>query len=321
MRFVIYGAGAIGGVLGARLYEAGADVTLIARGRHLERMREDGLSLRDPSGERRLRVRAVGSAGDAGLDHPRTVVVLAVKSQHTAQVLDALRMVAGPNTAILCAQNGIDNERQALRHFSNVYGAYVSCLATHLEPAVVQAHSSPVTGVIDVGRYPVASDDRAEELAACLRACGFDSIARPDIMAWKRAKLLVNLATTVEALCGPDAREGRLAAMVRDEGRAVFTAASLAVPSATELASRQPAGQITLPREGGSSWQSLSRGTGSVESDFLNGEIALLGRLHAVPTPANELVQRESTRLAAKGSPPGPVREEHLLAQLAASGH
>ena len=69
-------------------------------------------------------------------------------------------------------------------------------------------------------------------------------------------------------------------------------------------------------RGGGSSWQSLARGTRSIETDYLNGEIVLLGRIHGVPTPANELMQRVANRLANEGAPPQSIPLETLLAQL-----
>ena len=78
------------------------------------------------------------------------------------------------------------------------------------------------------------------------------------------------------------------------------------------------AGHITV--RGGannsSTWQSLTRGTG-VETDYLTGEIVLLGRLHRVPTPVNDLLQRLASRMAAEGRPPGSVAAEDVLARLA----
>ena len=61
-------------------------------------------------------------------------------------------------------------------------------------------------------------------------------------------------------------------------------------------------------RGGGSSWQSLARGLGSIETDYLNGEIVLLGRLHGVPTPANALVQRLADQAARQKARPGASR-------------
>jgi len=64
--------------------------------------------------------------------------------------------------------------------------------------------------------------------------------------------------------------------------------------------------------QGGSSWQSLARGAGSIEAEYLNGEIALLGGLHGVPTPRNELLQRLALQAAAAGTPAGSMRLEDL---------
>jgi 2-dehydropantoate 2-reductase len=66
-------------------------------------------------------------------------------------------------------------------------------------------------------------------------------------------------------------------------------------------------------RGGGSSWQSLARGTGRIETDYLNGEIVLLGRLHGVATPVNERLQRVANELARTGAPPGTFTEADLL--------
>jgi 2-dehydropantoate 2-reductase len=69
-------------------------------------------------------------------------------------------------------------------------------------------------------------------------------------------------------------------------------------------------------RVGGSTWQSVARNQGSVETDWLNGEVARLGRLHDVPTPANALLQREVWRLVHEGGAAGSRRAADLLAAL-----
>jgi 2-dehydropantoate 2-reductase len=320
MRFIVFGAGAIGGVIGARLFEGGYDVTLVARGDHLQAIQRDGLRLHDVDGDRRLRIPAVKDLEPATAQLPETVVILAVKSQHSTHAVDTLRLVARSDTPILCAQNGIANERHVLRYFSNVYGAQILLPATHTEPGVVQAHNAPVPGLIDVGRYPVGSDEYAEGIAAALRTAGFDSATQEDIMSWKREKLIVNLGTAVEAMCGEAAATGRLAEIARTEGRTVFEAAGLHLPSPGAAARRQRiATHAMIPRTGGSTWQSLRRQVGGVETDYINGEIALLGRLHNVPTPANELICRHAARLAADKLPPGSVPERDLLNELVLS--
>ena len=76
-------------------------------------------------------------------------------------------------------------------------------------------------------------------------------------------------------------------------------------------------GQIDgAPRGGGSTWQSLARSTGRIETDFLNGEIVLLGRLHGVPTPVNEKLARLGHELVATGAAPGSIAPDDLAARL-----
>ena len=202
MRFVVYGAGAIGGVLGGRLAEHGADVTLIARGAHLEAILERGLTVESPDATVTVRARAVGTPREAAIGEG-DVVVLAMKSQDTVAALEALVACAPPSTTIVCAQNGVDNERSALRHFEHVYGMCVMCPASHLEPGVVQASSSPVTGLMDVGRWPKGRDEVADRIARTLSSATFSSVPREDIARWKWGKLLMNLGNAVEAVCRP----------------------------------------------------------------------------------------------------------------------
>lgn len=320
MRFVIYGAGAIGGVVGGRLFQAGHDITLVARGDHLLALRHAGLTLRSPDGTVTLRVPAVGSPADADLADG-DVVVLAMKGQHTVAAVAELAQVAPPTIRVACAQNGVENERVALRSFAEVYAMSVMLPASHLDPGVVVASSSPVTGLLDLGRYPAGADATAEAVAAALSGATFSSQARADIMRWKFRKLLLNLGNAVQAVTGRVGRGNPLVARLVEEGEAALRAAGVDYASVEEEAERR--GDLLQVRSvdgerrpGGSSWQSLARGVGSIESDYLNGEIVLLGRLHGVPTPANELMQRLARRLAAEGSPPGSLTTDEVLAQL-----
>ncbi len=320
MRFLIYGAGAIGGTIGGRLFEAGHDVTLLARGDHLRALQADGLTLAAPGGTVTLPVPAVehpAAAAPAAGD----VVVLAMKSQHTAAAVTELARTAPPGVAVVCAQNGVENERVALRSFPDVYAVSVMLPATHLEPGVVVAQSAAATGLLDVGRYPQGVDATAEAVAAALAGATFESVARPDIMRWKYRKLLLNLANAIEAVCGPEGRRSPLVGRLRDEGEAVLAAAGIPVASSEEDAERRGDRLSIRPvegrrREGGSTWQSLARGLPTVESDYLNGEIVLLGRLHGAPTPVNALLQRLATQAAAAGRPPGSMTPDEVLALL-----
>jgi 2-dehydropantoate 2-reductase len=320
MRWMVYGAGAVGGVLGARVHEAGHDVVLVARGAHLDAIRSHGLTLATPDGSRTLSVPAVARAAEVDLSEP-TVVLLAVKSHQThAAVLDLVG-TAPPSTAVVCVQNGVANEPTLLRFFEQVYGVCVMMPAGHLEPGVVAQHSSPFPGILDVGRFPAGVDEGARTVAEAFRSAGFVSEPRADIMAWKHRKLLMNLGNAVQACCGSGAGTDELRDLALAEGEAVLAAAGLAVVSDADDAGRR--GDLLQTREvpghergGGSSWQSLRRATGSIESDYLNGEIVLLGRMHSVPTPCNELLQRTAAELARRGAEPGTVPAGELLDRL-----
>ncbi len=320
MRYIVYGAGGIGGVLGARLSQHGHEVALIARGAHLDAIRAKGLRVEDPDGSELLELPVAGDPSELGIGDG-DVVLLAMKAQDTEPALEALAAVAPPTTPVVCVQNGVENERLALRRFESVYGVSVMCPTSFLEPGVVQAFSSPNTGMLDTGRYPDGVDELAETVAAAFTESTFPSEARPDIMRWKYRKLLLNLGNAIEAVCGPEARGGPLGAIVTAEGEACLDAAGIdRVTAQDDIARRgdllswhRVGGQR---RGGGSSWQSLTRGTGRIETNHLNGEIVLLGRLHGVPTPANELLRRLANRLAREGKPPGSVSADEVLSQL-----
>jgi 2-dehydropantoate 2-reductase len=322
MRFIVYGAGAIGGAIGGRLSQAGHDVSLVARGDHLRVLQDDGLTLVSPDGSATLRLPAIGHPAEADL-RDGDVVILAMKSQDTPAAVADLATHAPPGVRVLCTQNGVENERVALRLFRDVYAVAVMLPATHLEPGVVVAHLAPTTGLLDLGRYPAGVDTVAEEVAAALSGATFGSEARPDIMRWKYRKLILNLGNAVEAVCGPEAaRSTPLARMARAEGEACLRAAGIdAVSVENDRARRGDVFELRpVPgheRQGGSSWQSLARGLRSIETDYLTGEIVLLGRLHRVPTPVNDLLQRLANRMAAEGRPPGSVAAEDVLARLA----
>ena len=322
MRFVVYGAGAIGGVVGGRLFQNGFDVVLIARGEHYSAIRDDGLRVESSDDRVTLGVPVVAHPAEVGVTEG-DIVLLAVKSQDTAQAVTSLAEVASPSTPVCCLQNGVDNERTVLRRFANVYAVGVMCPAGHLEPGVVQAYSSPTSGILDLGRYPGGVDDVAAATAVAFRASTFDAEARPDMLRWKYAKLLTNLGNAVEAVCGPEARRGPLTKLAREEGVACLVAAGIDFASEEEDRARRGDLLHVRPiagrrRPGGSSWQSLARGTGAIETDYLNGEIVLLGRLYGIPTPVNESLQRLANEMAASGDQPGSVPAEDLLAGLGA---
>lgn len=316
MRFVVFGAGGVGGVVGGRLAQHGHSVALIARGKHYDAIRMNGLRLESPDDAVRLDLPI--------FDHPAhitwtkdDIVLLAMKTQDTFAALNDLAAVVQPGTPIICMQNGVANERMALRRFANAYGVCVFCATGHLVPGVVQAWSVPMTGILDIGRYPSGADGLTEEVAAAFRASTFHADVRPDIMRWKYRKLLMNLGNAVEALCGSAGRGSGLVEQARREGVQCLNAAGIQFASDDEEPARRERQLGLRPidgqkRPGGSSWQSLERGMRSIEADYLNGEIVLLGRMHGVPTPVNELLQRLANRMAREGAPPGSMSIDEI---------
>jgi 2-dehydropantoate 2-reductase len=322
VRIVVMGAGGIGGTIGGRLHQSGYDVALIARGAHGDAVRSDGLVLATPEERVTLRIPTYARASEVSWT-PDDVVVLAVKSQDTEAAARDLAAAAGPALPVVSAQNGVANEPALARWFDRVHGLCVMCPTEHLEPGVVVAHSAPTTGILDLGLFLGGSDEVDDALAAALRASRFESIARPDIMRWKYRKLLNNLGNAVQALCGTglDSAPARTVLDLLDaEAQRAFAAAGLDPVTEAEDDERR-AGHLQLRpvagarRGGGSTWQSLARGAG-VETDYLNGEIALLGRLYDVPTPANSLVQALMAAAASRAATPGEMTAEQLLAEL-----
>jgi 2-dehydropantoate 2-reductase len=215
----------------------------------------------------------------------------------------------------------VDNERVALRRFSDVYAMCVVLPGGHFEPGVVVQWSAPCAGVLDVGRFPFVEDERAWQMAADLEAAGFHCEVDADVMRKKYSKLLTNLLNALDAVCGAEARYTLLAKRIQEEGWAVLEAAGIDA-EIEDMGQARWSGLVTLaqiegyPYQGSSSSQSLIRGTGSVEADWLNGEIVLLGRLHGVPTPINELLQREANAAARQRRRPGSLSVDDLEARL-----
>jgi 2-dehydropantoate 2-reductase len=296
-------------------------------------MQASGLRVRTPHLDVTTKPVCLGSIGEAEIGDG-DVVLLAVKSQDTDVAMRDLSAVAHPDAVIVCLQNGLENERLAARRFATVLSVPVMLPAAILEPGVVVAYGGPYPAVLDIGRYPdqlpgSEPDPIVRALAETFVIAGMLSTPRIDIGRWKRRKLLMNLGNAMQALVGIEtapggyARTGELMQRAVAEGEACFAAAALDVASLGEDAENRSGrmGVVDVPgveRGGGSSWQSLVRGSGSIEADFLNGEVCLLGRLHGVPTPVNDLLRRRANAAAASGLAPGSTTELELLAELEA---
>jgi 2-dehydropantoate 2-reductase len=330
MRYIIIGAGAIGAAIGARLAETGREVVLVARGAHAAAMRADGLHVAIPERVITVKLPVVETVQDLSL-RADDALMLCVKSQDAAPLVAALAVqpvgdtIAGAVLPLFCVQNGISNEPHALRLFRHVHGVAVMLSATHLEPGQVTAWGSPVTGILEIGRFPSGFDAVDEEVAADLNASGFIAGVREDVIAWKRAKLVRNLRNALEAFYGRGAEVGEDVTLDLIRARAVaeahecFAAAGLTVVGQEEWNTRPGRNtqkQVAIgdqKRPGGSTWQSIKRGLGTVETDYLNGEIVLLGRLYGIPTPVNERIQIAMANFVRRRGEAAAAEPEQLL--------
>ena len=191
------------------------------------------------------------------------------------------------------------------------------CLPPHLKPGEVITYAYDKGGVLDTGCYPQGIDALGERINADLREAGFAATADAHIMRKKYAKLLRNLGNILQAALKEGEPLKDVGKALRDEALACYAAAGIECTSRDEYRGSIE-GAYTMQkipgyaRAAGSSWQSMQRGRGDIETEFLNGEICLLGRLHEVPTPMNNACVRLARDLVLLGRGPGQFTVEDL---------
>jgi 2-dehydropantoate 2-reductase len=323
MRFVVFGAGAIGSGIGGHLHRTGHDALIVGRPAHVNRIRQHGLQLITDEQTYTLSVPAVSRAADVHFT-PNDVLVLCVKSQDTDRAMVEIRAAGGhPQTLpVLCCQNSITNEPAAARYFKRVYGVLIVVPGIFLEPGIVVNNSLGNAGFIEIGQFPGGQDQLSEQVAGALTAASYAAYANPNVMATKAAKMFSNLGNAMGAITDGKGDQTNFMIEVRREAERCFQAAGVPFepPDAFEKRSREQHRQSPLPpgvRNLGSSWQSLQRGLGSIEADFLNGEIVRLGRLHGIATPYNEVLQEVANAMAAHRDKPGKFAAQDLERQAA----
>lgn len=320
MRVIVHGVGAIGGAIAGGLALSGQEVVGIARGAQLEAIRDKGLTLRTPEWTETARFDCVADPAEIAFA-PEDVVILTVKGQDTGGALAQLRAAGMDEQPLFCAQNGVANERAALRLFPNVHGMTVMSPAQFTEPGEVAVFAGPRMGIFDIGRYPGGSDAADTALAEALNRSRFAAFVLEDVMASKYGKLLLNLNNICEAALGKTGQTDRLAEAAREEAKQVMAAAGIAWqdvgmsnPRRKEFMQMAPVEGVA--RAGSSTSQSLARGAGSIETDYLNGEIALLGRLHGVAVPVNGYLASLGARMLREGIAPGGLPPEEVTQVL-----
>jgi len=293
VRVAVFGAGAVGGYLGSRLAQGGADVSFIARGAHLEAMRERGLTLITPDGDRStVPVQATDDPADIG---PVDIVLFLVKSYDTEAAAGQLSPLIGEGTGVVSLQNGIDNEERiaAAVGREHVLAGAAYILAAIEAPGVVRSDRARiVVGEIEPGP-PSARVNRFVEVA---NAGGLEARAAADVrlVKWEKYVLLVAFSAmtastqlTVGDIRGSEAASGMMRAIIEE---ACAVARALGVPLADDLADRQHALVLAqADNEGTSLRHDLLTGH-RMELEALQGTLRRLGREIGMPTPWTDAV-------------------------------
>jgi 2-dehydropantoate 2-reductase len=293
MRIVVFGAGGVGGYFGERLAAAGADVKLIARGRHLEAIRHAGLTVRTPEGETTRQIPATHDPAEIG---PVDVVLFCGKSYDTDRAAAALPPLVHDRTAVVSLQNGVDNEERiaAAVGWPHVVGGAAYIFAAVESPGVVRA-SGPRSLVFgEWGGGPPS--ERLSALAELFRAAGADARISEDVRVaiWEKYVLLVafsglSAATRLplgEIRDAPAAWE--LLRGLANEAWQVGRAAGVplgddVVDRAVDTLGRQEAGAFA------SLYHDLVAGH-PMELEALQGTLLRLGREHGIETPIGRAV-------------------------------
>ena len=336
-RYVIVGAGAIGGTVGGALARAGIPTMLVARGRHAEILSADGLTLTTPDGTFHTPVSAVSRPEQLQLTR-HDVLIFTTKTQQLDAALlewvdqpvhgpDGVVGTAGDLLPVLTALNGVAAEEKALRYFRQVFGVCVWLPAVHLEPGEVIVRSWPVVGQFHIGRWPAplrtpADDEFLQRLAQAWSASGVRVNAVDDVAPWKYNKLLSNLGNAVGALSGEGADMSNVTAALRAEGEQVLRFAEIEFVSfevSSAARADGPTPRAVPGRDTGASnstWQSLSRNTGNVETDYFNGEIVQIANRHGTVAPINAALARIARDAVRNGLGPSGYSATQLAEEI-----
>jgi 2-dehydropantoate 2-reductase len=293
VRIAIVGAGGVGGYFGGRLAEAGADVTFLARGAHLDALRTRGLRITSPKGDVHLpRVQAADTPSDIG---PVDIVFFAVKLYDTESALAALPPLIGPNTAVVPLQNGVDSVATLLRAVGADHTAGGTCYVSAVisEPGVIKhtAMDHLIFGELDRTRSPrlVALKD------VCARA-RFQSTLSDDITLdiWSkfvRLSVLSGMTAATRSPLGVIHTDPELWAMLQtalEEAIAVARAKGIAVAAST-VADVAKAYAALPPQTKSSMLEDLERGR-RLELPWLSGAVVRIGKEAGVPTPTHNFI-------------------------------
>ena len=288
MKILVMGTGGIGGYFGAKLCRAGEAVTFVARGAHLEAIRKNGLRIKSAAdGEFVVTCPATDDPGSAGI---ADLVLFCVKSYDTEAAARALRPAVGPDTAVLCLQNGVDNEEKlgGIVGPSHVLGGAAYVLATIESPGVI-AHA--FAGKIAFGELDGAETPRAQGILEVLQRAGIPAEQSPRIrqILWEKYLFIAAQAgMTAVTRCPigviravPETR--RMYRLILEELAAVAKAEGVELPAQTVDGIMAAADNLGATFTSSLHYD-LTHGR-RLEIEALHGHAVRLGEKHGVPTP------------------------------------
>jgi 2-dehydropantoate 2-reductase len=297
MKFVIAGAGGVGGYIGVRLAQAGHDVSWLVRGNSLAALRERGITLKAPQGEVKL---GVQMASDRAEDLGTTdAVVVTVKLYDLEALAPRLAPLLGPDTAIVPLQNGVEAHAmlaQALPGAKPLKGT-VSIKSSLAAPGIVDAKSEFCR--MRFGEADGKSSPRAARLAETMSAAiGVSAVAAPEIELdlWKKFVMLTSFSATA---CLARAPIGRVlddpgtyafALDAAREAAAVGRARGVELPA--DIAEATLAQVVGMPRDGKPSMLEDLEAGRRLELPWLSGAVVRLGAAAGVPTPLHTMACR-----------------------------
>lgn len=293
MRIAVMGAGGLGGYFGARLALGGADVHFIARGKHLQAMRADGLRIEGPEPLHMARVDATDDAASVGVVD---LVMLCVKLWDTDAALEQIRPLVGPHTAIISFQNGVLKDRALRAAYGNeaVMGG-VGYVATTIDRPGVIRQTGPMQRLL-FGEFDGSRSARGQAfLAACL-AGGIKAELSEDILReiWQKFAFLAGLSgttTTIRKPIGPIREHAQTRGLLLDVMRevvAVGRAHGVNLPEDYAEVRLKLADDVAYEMTS-SMHHDLERGN-PLEVRWLAGAVVELGSARGVPTPLNRAI-------------------------------
>ena len=307
MRIAIMGSGGLGGYFGARLAQGGADVHFIARGKHLQAMRSDGLRIEGPETMHLPRVQATDQPAEVG---PVDFVLLGVKLWDTEAAIAQMRPMVGPQTAIISFQNGVlkDDTLRAAFDARQVMGG-VGYVATTIEAPGVIRQTGTMQRLV-FGEFDGTRSARGEALLAACQAGGINAELSTAILReiWQKYVFLVGLSgttSTMRSTIGPIRSNPQTRAFLSDvmqEVIAVGRAQGVDLPQDYLATALQRADTVS-PDMTSSMHHDLQRGN-RLEVRWLSGGVVELGRAKGVPTPLNRAIA-DILALHAEGAPRG----------------